>query len=155
MTSRRTILMNKQFMVSASRERIFSFLIDPKNTSQWLPELKYVSHRPRGEVEVGSEVLCRVSAFGFTRNATFRFSAIDPPSFFRSEGTSSGVAYRSEFLILGEDTEMHSTLNWKIEIKLPKLLPLGGQLVSNAMSKDMDKGIERIVKILMEPGSNG
>lgn len=155
MIARRAVSLTKHFTVAASRARVFSFLINPRNTSQWLTELKYVSHRPRGEVAVGSEVLCKVSAFGFTRNATFRFAAVDFPSFFRSEGASNGIAYKSEMLISGTNAEMASALDWTIEITLPKLLPLGDQLISNTISKDMDKGIEIIKTTLMEPNSYG
>ncbi len=87
MTSKWTISLRKEFTVESTRDDVFSFLINPKNTSQWLPGFSYVSHRPKGEVSVGSQVLCRVRAFGFTKNATFEFVAIDSPNFFRSEVT--------------------------------------------------------------------
>jgi carbon monoxide dehydrogenase subunit G len=147
MFSEKIISQSKECRVEARRADIFSFLIDPRNTPKWLPEISYVSHRPSGEISTGTQVLCRVRAFGISRDTSFEFIDFKPPHKFTTGGVSDAIEYQSEFSLTDLSNNLETLLKWKIEVRLPFFFSLGNQLIASTLSRDMDRGLKEMQAI--------
>ncbi len=131
----------------ATPNDLFTFLVDPRNTQQWMETVEYVSHSPQDRIRVGTESICKISLLGITVHARFRIMELDEPRSFIEEGSSGQFNYTGRFDFVASDAEGFTDVTWSVTIEYPTILPFGTSYIENVMSSELTRTLQNLHKV--------
>ena len=141
---RRSICTTATIQLSAAQIDVFDFVLDPANTKRWNDTVEYVSHRPRGMIRIGTDILCRVRFLGRTIQVPYRIVELDEPNGFLGEGSAEIFTFSSRIGFSTPSDEVYTDVTWSIEIAYPAILSFGSSFVTNRLANELEKSLANL-----------
>jgi carbon monoxide dehydrogenase subunit G len=139
----------RRFVVNAPIERVFAFLADHANDSQWLPGM--VDSRNSAGEGTGYRWEWTYKMTGISFDGTGRVTEHNPPHRHVVE-TQGGVMSTWAWTLESEGAETRVLLEMEYTVPLAAVGKIAEKLLLKQNEKAADEGLANLQRILAEPG---